>query len=91
MKLPRKPPPFKNNFQSPDVIHRAADATVIEDPDEPTRLVIVQIKDAEGKIIHVRMEKGMCMTMLTRGTRCLRVDIGLSRAGDVTRWQGAWE
>lgn len=77
-------------FRSPDVIHRAHEVTVVADPDEPLTLVIVQIETTDHQIVHVRMERGLCMTLLHRGSRELRVDIGLGRAGDYTRWDGAF-
>jgi hypothetical protein len=81
MRLRRKP-----QFKSPDDIHRAKEADVLADPDEPSELVLLQVEDTDGKIVHIRMTRGEMMMVLLRGSQELRVDIGLGRAGDYTRW-----
>lgn len=84
-----------DKFHAPDILFREVKSVnILDDPDEPISKVIVQYivldENRQEKYLHVKMDRGLCMTMLVRGSDCLRVDIGLGPSGNYARWNGAY-
>lgn len=88
----------RDKYHAPDILYfpsQIKSLNVLEDPDQPTQNVILQVlvepESGEERYIHLVMPKGLAMTMLLRGSECLRVDIGLGPAGNYTRRDGAYQ
>lgn len=88
----------RDKFHAPDMMYfpsQIKSVNVLEDPDQPTQNVILQVlvepEAGQERYLHLVMPKGLAMTMLLRGSECLRVDIGLGPAGNFTRWHGGYE